>query len=68
MEYEWDFSKLPEHEHARVIELIELNQWSELVRIHDQYGLSQNYYCCEVSGVKNYYLQALKTGKLNAEK
>lgn len=64
MEYEWDFSKLPEHEHARVAQLIELNKWSELITIHDQYSLSENYYCCEQSGVKRYYTQALQTGKI----
>lgn len=59
--FKWDFSKLPEHEHERVKELVRLNEWRELVDIHDQYELSQNYYCCSIGTVKYEFIQFVKS-------
>jgi len=63
---EWDFSKLPESEHARVIELFICGQWRELANIHDQYGLSPYSYCCELDGLKNWYRFGIEQGKITA--
>jgi molybdenum cofactor biosynthesis enzyme len=62
---DWDFSKLPPEEHARVCDLIERNEWRELVDVHDTYKLSRNVFCCAIGLLKNEFLQAVKTGKIN---
>jgi hypothetical protein len=49
--YEWDFSRLPEEEHQKVIDLLASYDWTGLLKIHNAYKLSSNKYCC--SNVKN---------------
>lgn len=63
---EWDFSKLPESEHARIIELYNSGGWRELANIHDQYGLSSYSYCCELSGMKVWYRFGIEQGKIKS--
>ena len=65
--FEWDFTKLPEAMHGRVVYLIETNQWRELVDIHNQYSLSIVEYCCDVNAVKREYLNALAEGKIKRD-
>lgn len=62
----WDFSKLPEHEHARVIELYNAGRWSDLAAIHDKYNLSNYSYCCDLSGLKLWYKFGIEQGKIKA--
>lgn len=62
----WDFAKLPEHEHARVIELFKAGRWGDLAHIHDQYGLSNYSYCCDVSGLKQWYKFGIEQGKIKS--
>lgn len=64
---EWDFDKLPESEHKRVIELIEREAWRELITIHDQYNLSPYTYCCDIEGLKKWWRYGVDTGKIKAE-
>lgn len=58
---QWDFSKLPESEHARVVELFKAGAWKELIDIHDRYNLSPYTYCCEIEGLKAWYRWAIGT-------
>lgn len=58
----WDFSKLPETEHARVVALYKAGNWNELIKIHDAHDLSPYTYCCDISGVKKWYGHAIQTG------
>ena len=59
----WDFSKLPESEHANVKELLLANDIQSLVKIHDRYGLSPHSYCCSgIEGVRNWFEWAIKEG------
>lgn len=65
--FDWDFSKLPESEHQRVIELIQANEWRELIDIHNHYQLSSVTYCCDESGIKAWFFYGLQTGKIKNE-
>lgn len=68
MRVEWDFSRLPESEHARVIELMEAGKWWALVEIHNKYALSDSNYCCSntLKGLKNWYKHGVETGQIKA--
>lgn len=61
---DWDFSKLPETEHARVIELINMEAWAKLLIIHDQYKLSPYSYCCDLEGFKKWWRHGIETHKI----
>jgi hypothetical protein len=62
----WDFSKLPEHEHGRVIELYKAGRWADLAAIHDKYNLSNYSYCCDLSGLKVWYKFGIEQGKIKS--
>ena len=64
MNAEWDFSRLPEHEHATVIEAYKTNDARKLIEIHDQYKLSPHQYCC-ASGLMSWYAWAIENGTIN---
>ena len=42
-----NFSKLPAHEHERVIKFIEQKDLAALIAIHNRYELSSARYCCQ---------------------
>jgi hypothetical protein len=58
--YDWDFSKLPESEHQNVIDLFKSYQWAALLKIHNKHKLSTNRYCC--SNVKDAMFKWFKYG------
>ena len=58
--YDWDFSKLPEGEYQNVIDLFKAYNWAALLKIHNKYKLSSNRYCC--SNVKAAMFQWFKHG------
>lgn len=60
----WDFTKLPEDQHGRVIELYNAGRWSELAALHDKYKLSPYDYCCDLSGLKRWYKSGIESGKI----
>lgn len=62
----WDFSKLPKSEHGRVVEMYNAGRWAELAAIHDKYGLSNYQYCCDMSGLKQWYKFGIESGKIKA--
>lgn len=63
----WDFSKLPESEHARVIDLFNRERWRELANIHDQYRLSNYSYCCDLSGIKTWFRYGIERGEIKSD-
>lgn len=60
----WDFKKLPEHEHPRVVEALEVGNHRLLIEIHNTYKLSPWVYCCEVGGVINWFTHGVNTGQI----
>ena len=62
----WDFSKLPDHEHARVLDLWQKNDVVALAAIHNQYRLSDHNYCCKLSGVSAWFKYGIETGQIQA--
>lgn len=63
----WDFTKLPNDQHGRVVELYNAKNWRELAALHDKYKLSPYDYCCELEGLKKWYKHGIETGKINAD-
>lgn len=63
----WDFTKLPEDQHGRIIELYNAGRWNELAALHDKYKLSPYDYCCDLSGLKRWYKYGIESGKINAD-
>lgn len=67
MAYEWDFGKLPESEHDKVIDLWNNGDAGKLMVIHNKYELSPELYCCSVQnqmvldwfkyGIKHEYIK-----------
>lgn len=55
MVYPWDFSKLPDSEHDRVVEAFNWHDYATLLIIHDQYELSKNDYGCCVNTNEGIY-------------
>lgn len=66
MSAEWDFSKLPEKEHGRIIDLLHRGKLWEIAVIHDQYNLSDNSYCCSnvLKGIKAWVEYGIATGQI----
>ncbi len=62
----WSFDRLPQSEHARVIELFEAKNWGELMVIHNQYFLSANVYCCDVAPIRRHFGWAIEQGIIKA--
>lgn len=61
MNEEWDFTKLPQEEHAAVIDAYNSNDARKLLEIHDKYQLSKHNYCC-VAGLLVWYKWAIDNG------
>lgn len=60
--YEWDFTKLPDHEHQRVLDAYAANQVGVLMAIHNDYRLSPEHYCCEGKAVLRWFKWAIEKG------
>lgn len=66
----WDFSKLPEAEHEKVVELFDKAQWMDLMSIHNKYQLSSNIYCCpgHQQAIENWFTHAIENKLINGAK
>lgn len=64
MSAEWDFTKLPQTEHAAVLEAYATNDARKLLEIHDKYELSPHKYCC-IDGLMAWFAWAIKNGIIN---
>lgn len=58
----WDFKKLPENEHARVIELLQTNDLAGLAEIHNKYQLSERHICCDLVTAQRWFAWAVTEG------
>lgn len=58
----WDFSKLPDHEHANVIRLLGTNDLWALAEIHNRYNLSERHICCDVLTAQRWFAWAVSQG------
>lgn len=50
--FEWDFDKIPKKEKSNIRKLYKAEKWKDLALLHNKWRLSQNGYCCDMSGVK----------------
>lgn len=60
--FDWDFTKLPEHEHPRVVDLLKSNRLGDLVLLHDRYQLSSNVYCCDLVAAQAWFQWGVTNG------
>lgn len=51
--FEWDFDKIPKKEKSNIRKLYKAEKWKDLALLHNKWRLSQNGYCCDMSGVKS---------------
>jgi hypothetical protein len=58
----WDFSRLPLSEHARAIQLYNEQRWGLLMRMHNDYQLSPETYCCNTEPVKKWFKYGIENG------
>lgn len=63
----WDFTRLPEEEHANVIALFNAQRWGELMIIHNKYVLSMNVYCCNEAPIIRYFSWAIENGIIKSD-
>jgi hypothetical protein len=61
----WDFSKLPDDKKQEAKELYAAQQWGKLMKMHNDYELSQNHYCCDEAPIINWFRWAIENGKLD---
>lgn len=62
----WDFTKLPKVEHDSVVSAFYAGDVRTLMRIHDQYELSNHSYCCDHNGLLAWFKAAIDNGTINA--
>jgi len=69
MSYSWDWSKLPKHEHQRVIDRYNSRDAKTLMIIHNQYELSDELYCCTKQNemVLNWFKYGIENGYIKGE-
>lgn len=46
MNHPYNWKKVPKHEYPRVRELIERQKFDSLLKLHDDYEVSKNSFCC----------------------
>ena len=50
--FEWDFTKIPKKEKPNIRKLYKAEKWKDLALLHNRYAVSQNGYCCDMTGIK----------------
>jgi hypothetical protein len=60
----WDFTKLPEAKKQEAKELFAAKKWGELMKMHNDFELSENYYCCTEAPVIKWFKWAIENGKI----
>ena len=63
----WDFSKLPNDEHAGAIAAFNANDIRHLLGLHDKYQLSPYNYCCEMDGFLRWWSWAIENGIIDEQ-
>jgi predicted nucleotidyltransferase len=56
----WDFTKLPTEKHEEVYGLIQRRAWGQLMAIHNEFGLSAEFYCCQTDAVRSWFTWAVE--------
>lgn len=66
MSYSWDFSKIPDEVINTVIELIDSNDAGMLMKIHNDYRLSYELYCCSHQNefIIKWFKYGIETGQI----
>jgi hypothetical protein len=60
----WDFSKLPDDKKQEARELYADQKWGLLMKMHNDYGLSENQYCCDEKPIIKWFKWAIDNGKI----
>jgi hypothetical protein len=60
----WDFSKLPDDKKQEARELFAAQKWGLLMKMHNNYGLSENQYCCDEQPIIKWFKWAIDNGKI----
>jgi hypothetical protein len=60
----WDFSKLPNQEHAAAVDAFNAGNIRALLDLHDKYKLSPYVYCCDHNGLLAWFGDAIKSGDI----
>lgn len=56
----WDFTKLPPEKFNEVIELVESKQWGKLMSIHNEFALSDVFFCCDAKPSERWFTWAVE--------
>lgn len=56
----WDFTKLPAELFNEVIDLVESQQWGKLMSIHNDYQLSETFFCCDDKPAQRWFTWAVE--------
>lgn len=56
----WDWTKLPESEHADAVRMYEAGRWGALMELHNKYQLSPQTLCCDDKPVRKWFAWAIK--------
>lgn len=56
----WDFTKLPREKFNEVVELVESKQWGKLMAIHNEFGLSETFFCCDAKPSERWFTWAVE--------
>lgn len=63
----WDFSALPESEHARAVEAVEALDYGMLLELHDRYQLSPYNYCCAKEALLVWFRYGIASGQIKKQ-
>lgn len=56
----WDFTKLPREKFDEVVELVESKQWGKLMAIHNEFALSNTFFCCDSKPSERWFTWAVE--------
>lgn len=60
----WNWDKIPESEHAAIIEHANAGRWGEVAKMCEQYSVSA-FCCCNAEGLQNWLWWAIENGTIN---
>lgn len=66
--FDWDFSKIPENDVDKVIELYQNEDWGELMFLHNKYNLSNYEYCCTgyYGAIEKWFKHGIESGAIKS--
>lgn len=60
----WDFDKLTDEQKKQARALTIAKEWGALMKLHNQWKLSPNHYCCNDAPIIKWFTWALENGKI----